>query len=597
MSRWATAIGAGCLAGFIACAWTIGLDEGAGDRAPIDMVGYDEAGEAVIHRVGARSAIVSYRMPMATMLAAGIRFHSGLSAPSVRALYQSVVVVLVFALACLLHPLGALFSGLAVYALFSGAFTFAFYPESGYTPFVLLAACALVWRARSPSPGRSALLALAVGASLLYRSPLVFFPPLLALYEWGAYHRFSLKSYWKHLLILCVVPYLPLLPWIALNGTIYGQFVPFEQGAANSNIVTGALGLVRSIEGDLRTLVGPSVDVESTGDVLGWAAREVLGNPLRYALAIGRRAVYALSLDPYAAFFAVCGVWAFRRRREYQQLGLLAGYFLAIHCLMSVEENYFWPLWPLAAVLAASLAACLWTREEPGPASFDYRFAVLVTKSALAAALAAAVGVGATVGSYAAWLRRGRAPAEADLSRELARHPNDVWLLLERGRDRLSRGQAVGAAEDFASAARQEPLVASHRLKEAGARLTLGQPRMILRLQAPKGTTQKELMLRYDGDILKACAHIMLGRTKEAEALLKTASEVYMARNALVNGRQGVLERDVLAKLRTSDTGFVRRCLELQGDRPPAERRALIQILTKLLPESDEARRALTPRR
>lgn len=66
-----------------------------------------------------------------------------------------------------------------------------------------------------------------------------------------------------------------------MNWHIQGEFIPFERGRADYNIVTGTLGLISTVEGvDLLAVAG----VGEGESVMGWALREIIRNPVRYAL-------------------------------------------------------------------------------------------------------------------------------------------------------------------------------------------------------------------------------------------------------------------------------------------------------------------------
>lgn len=536
--------------------------------ARMQMTEYAEFGEAILHGVRSHAHFVSYRMPLATTFASRLQYHGFLSPAAAASAGQIVLILLVFGLGMLLHPLGGLFSAAAAAALIWGAHDFNVYPDSIYSLLVLLSAGVLVWRERAPTPKRTAALALALGLTLLWRSPLALFPPLLALFEKpGAQRR-------KNRVILCLAPYLVLLPWVIFNWTVDRRLVPFEHRAASLNIATGALGLVENTEGDLRTLVGDS-------SVLGWAAGEIARHPVRYLSAVPKRVAYALSDQPVLAVLALIALIVFRRRRGHQAVGLLAAYYLGMHCLFTVEHRYFWPLWPLLAVLASSLPAAGQPKDESKPNALEARLASAVVLGALGLAAVAGLSAEAAVASFTARLWSGPGSGEEDFSRELARFPDDPWLLRERGRLRLNEGNPSGAAEDFARAARVEPADPRPRLQEARALLLLGKADAILAWNDPPGA---DFTLRADAAILKACALIRLGRTREARPLLKSALELYLGGNAVVRGEQGEHGRAVQDRLRTSDTGFVSNCLQLQGSVPAAQRDALDRELAALLP-------------
>jgi len=558
-------------------------------RAPeagngVRMKTYASFGETLLHGLRAEPGDVSYRMPLATLYSARLQYHAGLPPKALLAAHQAALVILVFALGCLLHPYGGLFSAAVALVLMREG-RFDLYPESGYRLLFLMTACLLVWRARAPSLGRTVLLALAVGTTLLYRTPLAFFPFVLALHEWAVRRRAAPDGLRRQLAVLCVVPYLFLLPWVAMNRSVHGRFILFEKDAATANIVTGALGLVRSVEGDLSTLVDEPIDLGRSGAVVGWAARQILRHPLRYASAYGRRAAFAASRYPVLLVLAVFSVYHFRRRREFRQLGLLAAYFLAIHCLMSVEDAYFEPLEPVFAVLAGALVFGFRETAPPPADSIGYRLSALAVNAMLGLVLALSAHAGWVVGAFA--LLEGPGDPVRDLDRAVSANPGDSWLLLKRGRERLARGETAGAVEDLRAAAAAEPGEAAVGLRLAWARALAGDPAPLLGWSPPpREGNDDPLQLRLDAEVLKACALIREGRGREAEARVRSALELHEERNILVRGDHGEREREALEKLRSSETGFRRQCEDLQGARPAAEKRALRAILDRLLPAS-----------
>ena len=420
---------------------------------------------------------------------------------------------------------------------------------------------------------------------MLYRTPLAFFPPVLALHEWASRRRDPPGDRRSRLALLCVVPYLLLLPWVAMNRSVHGRFILFEKDAATANIVTGALGLVRSVEGDLSTLVDEPIDLSSSGAVVGWAARQVLRHPLRYASAYARRAAFAASRYPVLLVLAVLSLYHFRRRREFQQLGLLAGYFLAVHCLMSVEDAYFEPLEPLFAVLAGALVFGFREKDPPPADSAGYRLSALAVNGLLSLVLALCLYASWVVGAFA--LLKGPGDAVRDLDRAVAENPRDSWLLLKRGRARLARGEVAGAVEDLRGAADVEPNDPAVGLQLAWAQALAGDPAPLLGWSPPpREGNDDPLQIRIDAEIFKACALIRAGQAERAQTHVKAALELHRERNILVRGDHGERERETLEKLRSAETGFRRQCEELQGARPAAEKRALRAILDRLLPAS-----------
>ena len=583
LKRFQSAVNAACLA--LALVWNVAAARRFArydSDKPTGFSDYAGPGEILAHGIISQAGSVSYKMPLATIVSAPIRHYYDTRYGVLLAVNGVLMVLMVFALGLLLHPYGGFLAGLAV--VVASYLNFDLNPDSGYTFPILLSAGFLVWRARAPSAGRSAWLAAAVGVSLMWRSPLAFFTPALALYEWSVEHRFSFKAYRKQFLILCIAPYLFLLPWIAMNWTIYRQLVIFERGAAGANIVTGALGLVGNVEGDLRTLVDKPIHRTNTGEVISWAVHQVIRHPRRYARAYVLRIAYVLSSNPLVALFAVAGFWVFRRRREYRELFFMAAYFLGIHCFMTVEERYFWPLWPLLALLACSLPAGVLASERPLTVSLESRLASASLKTALMFALALSLYANWKVLSFANLVRRGRRDFEEEISDALRSNPDDTWLLDERGKERLDRSDFAGAAEDFSRAAALEPENHSAQLDLARAEALLGKPGRLLAWNSE----DPDALSQIDADIFKACAYLRLGRKGEARRHLEAAWNKYRSRCVVVRGPQGPLEKQAYDRLRLSDAGFVQYVDLARGPRPVAEELALNELLAEVDPDFSE---------
>ncbi len=307
-------------------------------------------------------------------------------------------------------------------------------------PLAALAAYAAAWRARAPSPGRTWLTAGALAANLAVISTLFLFAPLLSLYEWAA-GRGERRRRLLSAAVLCLAPLLFLAPWAYMNWSAHGELVLFERGRADSNVVSGALGLVES---------PPFVRLPEAGQgALAWAAGEALRHPLRTLAACGRRLWFAFSLQPLLFLAGLLALLALRRRPESAAVGLLAFYWVAIHCLMSVERDYFLPAWPLFLVLASALAARLLRLPEDPP---EERWALLPAAGGLAAGLAL---TGFALALAAAYPARSVRPDAFDAA--LRRGPGQAWLWAERGARRLAAGESLAAAADYEEALRLDP--------------------------------------------------------------------------------------------------------------------------------------------
>ncbi|MFA6317329.1 MAG: hypothetical protein WC943_07915 [Elusimicrobiota bacterium] len=319
------------------------------------------------------------------------------------------------------------------------------YEEQLYRVLLLLAACLTAWRGSRPSPLRSAVLGLALGTSLLCRSPLFLFPFVLAFQEaWHYRSAGNRPSGWGWGAgLLCVLPFVPLIPWIALNLRLGHGLVLFEHGRIVPNLVTGALGHVSTAACGAAAPAG----LEQGGSALAWAANEAARHPLRTASAVLARLWFVFCLQPALITAAAAGLWMLRRSPEARGLALFAGYFIVIHCLLVVDARYFGPIWPVLAVLASGLAAPLANRGwRPGGRPW------LAWSAAAPVLLLAAFSL-SRVHAYG----RGEISEEEAFAESLARHPEDPWIRFLQGRWRMRRGEPLPAVSDFSRAKALEP--------------------------------------------------------------------------------------------------------------------------------------------
>lgn len=418
---------------------------------------YEEAGEGLLHAVELGSQPLAYHMPLSSVATACLRGHSG---PAGRRAWLTAVRAGPALLAGAAGVLaGSAAAGAAAAAVLAwGGADPPCHPQGLLCLFVLAVAGVLLCWARRPTLGRSWALAAAVGAALVLRSTLAFFPPLLAVW---ALHRGARRA----ALVVGLAPYLALVPWTAANLALHGRVVPLEMGQAGSNVVAGALGLVGTVEGDLDALAPDAPDAREGGAVLVWAGRKTLSHPRRTLDAVVARILFAVRLAPALWAAALIGFFSARRRPEARALGLLAGYLLGVHVLMAVQANYFIPF---EAVLTLLATAPLWGRRYGlgRGAEFVLRLLSGTVVGVFIAAGAAAAAAASGLALRHAWLARSRPPdSAAALEAALAASPSDGVLRLARGRRRLSAGELGGAELDFGAAAsagvaRARPLAA-----------------------------------------------------------------------------------------------------------------------------------------
>ena len=255
-------------------------------------------------------------MPLSTVLPALLFSHGKLTifGPYWAIIPGAASVALAAALGGLLGSwICGLFS-LAFLLLFLGrSLAQAAYPYSFYTVLFLMVAGIAAWRSRAPGLWKDLFLGIAVGVSLTFRSTLALFPPVLVLGEAVLFRRTRGRGFWYGALVLCVVPYLFLVPWVHMNWAVHERFAPFELGSGSVNVIAAARGLVMGIDGDVTILLeDDSSAVERS--VMGWATREVLRHPFRYISSCLVRLGHIVSLQPFLLLLALWALWVYRER-------------------------------------------------------------------------------------------------------------------------------------------------------------------------------------------------------------------------------------------------------------------------------------------
>ncbi|MBI3300334.1 MAG: hypothetical protein HYZ75_19375 [Elusimicrobia bacterium] len=497
---------------------------------------YQEAGEGLLHGA-AGGTPPSYHMPAASLAAACLRGHAS---SDVRrtwlGLAQAGPLVLAAAVAGASGGAAAAAAAAALLAWTSPEP--ACHPQAAMALLVLVLAGALAAWSRRTDSARSWAVAAALGASFAFRSTWAFLPPLLALW---ALRRGARKS----ALIVGLAPYLAIAPWAAATLASEGRPSLFEAGQAGDNIIAGALGLVGTFEGDSSALADGLPDPMDFGETMSWAARETLSNPFRTLDAMFRRAVFVVALAPLPWACALVGCLAAWRRPQVRAWALLALYLVAVHVPMSVQANYFTPLWPVLALLAAAPLAHrrfgFTVPLERGLRRLGSGLVLMAGAAALVAGSAAMV-LAARYGAQAL----SRAPdSEAALEAALAAAPDDAVLRLWRGRRLLRAGSLAEARADFQAAVaggvdRAEPLAAWSGLLSGGTldmKTADGLPcatralsvffgAEALALQGRQGAAQAAALEAVEAR--RACAFVRVG-AGAAQARLKATAQAVRA--------------------------------------------------------------------
>ena len=306
------------------------------------------------------------------------------AAPRIEALLASLEIPLAGWVACELHsPLAGLAAGALV----------AFHPdlsrlstpyeiEDFYAWLMMLVVVALTAWARAPNAGRSWALGLATSVSLLCRSVLFLFPPVLALSRRRGAWTVALASY------------LFLTPWVARNAWQFHRFIPCEDHAATRNFFAATLGVVENVDGPYQDVLAgrvlPGGDGEGRLATMRAAAFKIIvAAPGAYARSCLKRLAYLLRLHGPVILLAGLGVLLLRHDPGVAAAGLLCAYFILIYVPMTLEARYLKPLLPCLLTLAGCALAELARRAGPQRAApaLSGRSASARGTAALAAAL------------------------------------------------------------------------------------------------------------------------------------------------------------------------------------------------------------------
>lgn len=401
---------------------------------------YADRGELLYHAVADKA--VSYSMPLLSLLVSLAKYHLKFPPDLLAKTAEFLIFLPVFAI-------GALGGGSArgaLYALAALAINIVYSGQEGeqiiYSLFLLVFLSAELERQERGGILSSAASGLAAGMTLLVRSPLFAFPPLAV-----AYQYFSLKPPFKKWLLLSALflacAYLPLAPWARLNHNLFGRFIPLEEARSTCNLITGASGITFTIEGDARAYAGLS----RTESPYPWAVKKILGNPFNYARAVLRRIWQVFLMFPLLFLLAGAGLALCRKKAEARFLAFFSSYFILLHCLLSIEERYFYPLRFVLALLAAGGA---WELLVRASLMRNKAWRDRVTRPLLAALALVSAYCLAVVWHYPS----AAAPGLIAVTRELKKYPGDPWLYKKKGEILLSLDLTAPGLEALGEACR-----------------------------------------------------------------------------------------------------------------------------------------------
>jgi tetratricopeptide (TPR) repeat protein len=300
----------------------------------------------------------SSHMPAAAVIhALSVRSIFGFSlSRALPLLAACLCIAQVFSLAeSLFSPIPAFVSGLAAICLCRSPYCDL---EQLVYSFTILTLAGLLVRDFGSRRNKDIAVGLAAGATVLVKSVLVPFPAAYLLFTLGK------DDSWRVILRRAALLFSGIILVAAIWGAVIhadsGAFTFLDQSRASSNIITGALGLTGTAEGDYRALAG----ITQRDSASAWAATEIIMHPLRYAVGVIRRIGFILMLHPLLLFLASGGFLYCRRRVAAAQPALLAAFFLLAHCIMTVEPRYLVPFWFLCAPFASGLVGLLLAQPD-----------------------------------------------------------------------------------------------------------------------------------------------------------------------------------------------------------------------------------------
>lgn len=500
-----------------------------------------DGGESLIHGISA--SVFPREMPLAPVVSAFLQNHA---APEERAHYLAAGFVLcLLCFSSLASILQNPFQGWLTFALLTAFWSFgaggAVVPDLEQLLYsAALAACAAALAAafRSPSRLTWALAGSALAMSLLVRSTMFLFPALLAAAGlFPVLRRFPAPKP-AHFAVLFAAPLLVIGGWSYMNKAVFSRSVFLESARAHSNMITGALGVVSTIEGDAYKLAG----ITPEDNVPAWAAGEIARHPFRYAASVLRRLGTVLSRHLLLLAAALAGFWLFRADRGFRALGVLALYFLLIHCSMSVEERYFVPFWALLIPAAAAPLGPL--TEKLRAFSGKNRSAALHAAPFLPLTVLSLFVLG-LVFLYPA-RAQGRPFGTETITALLAENPLHPWLYDKLGRLYLKEGRSSDAAEAF----RRAYGLSGNAEYLSGRALAL--------MSAGSYEEMNSLFSAHDagykGMLVRMLYELKTGKSRAAAETFRLAGERHLKETCFLRSMRGPYESGIYSKLLGSDT-------------------------------------------
>lgn len=186
-----------------------------------------------------------------------------------------------------------------------------------------------------------------MGASLLVRTPLFLFPPVVVFCDWLCSSD-RLRVFLLRSLVFLAASYVLLVPWAALNHSVSGKSAFFDDARARDNVVTAAMGSIFVMEGNSLKAAG----LAEGDSAFSFYVREVGKKPFFHAVTVLRRLWHIFLFYPVLFTLFLAAVF-FSREKGKTLVFCLPVYFILIHSPLSIEVRYFYPLLYLLPPLIA----------------------------------------------------------------------------------------------------------------------------------------------------------------------------------------------------------------------------------------------------
>ncbi len=374
---------------------------------------------------------ITWQMPFFPS-AISFLLHLGLPLNIVASVLHAAVAGLCFVSGSLLGGYWAGILSLAGIGLFAASPISGNYEQIFYSFFLLLIFCLLLLKRRDDKLLYSLLCALAIGASLLVRTPLFLFPAVVVFFDWLRAKERPVPV-WRHVLFLGLC-YVLLVPWGFLNYSLSGKVEFLENERAADNILTAAMGSVYTMEGSARRAAG----IGDQDSAFAFFAREVAAHPLRYGLGTAKRLWHIFLFQPWLfAFFGAAML--LYRGRDRALVFMLPLYLVAIHSLLSVESRYFYPV----VYLLPPLIAGTFLRAAGAGGERVQGLAHKVVITAFCVMAAAVLGLEGLLMVYP-WRAANTAFTEDMFSRASARFPREQVFYERKCREIWRKGEDAG---------------------------------------------------------------------------------------------------------------------------------------------------------